>query len=383
VTSVLLLSPSAKAGGAERAFAALARSLPAAGIDPVAALLDEGPLEDWLAEAGCSTAVLRAGRTRQLHRTVATVARLRRLAADSGAAAIVSSMSKGHVYGGAAAAARLPAVWWQHGIPARSRIEAVAARVPAAAIVCVSAASAGAQLRLTPRRRVVTINPGVPLERVRAARGAGAAIKRRLGWDGVSVVGIVGRLQPDKGQELFLRAAAELAAAHVDVRFVVVGGAVLGWEGDYPERLRSLAAELGLGERIHFAGHQDDPYAWLDALDVVVQPAANDSFGLVVVEAMALGKPVVAVDAGGTSELVHDGVSALLVPQDPRALASAVGRVLADEALRDRLAAGGELRAEVFSEERTALAFARLLQELAPAPRASRLQPGSATGERS
>src|SRR4029453_17471743 len=90
-TRVLLVSPSAVAGGAERAFAGLARTLPATGFHPIAALLQRGPLEDWLHEAGCETHVLPKHRTRSLARTVWTVASLRRLARSTGARVVVSN----------------------------------------------------------------------------------------------------------------------------------------------------------------------------------------------------------------------------------------------------------------------------------------------------
>jgi hypothetical protein len=102
-TPVLLVSPSATAGGAERAFAGLARTLPATGFHPIAALLQRGPLEDWLREAGCETHVLPSHRTRNVARTVRTVGSLRRLARSTGARVVVSNMSKGHFFGSSAA----------------------------------------------------------------------------------------------------------------------------------------------------------------------------------------------------------------------------------------------------------------------------------------
>jgi glycosyltransferase involved in cell wall biosynthesis len=360
---VLLVSPSAKPGGAERVFAALARELPRHGIETHAALLEHGELEDWLRRDGVPSAVVAAGRTRQVHRFARTVAHLRSLARD--ADAVVTSTAKGHLYGGlAAAAARRPAVWWQHDVPRRNPFQLAAARVPAAAVVCVSDAVAHAQRRATPRRRVVTIPNGLPIEQIRAAAGRDA-IRAELGWNGSPVVGIVGRLQPWKGQETFLRAAARVADTHPSARFAVVGGAILGWEGDYPQRLETLAGELGLGERVHFAGHQADSWSWLDACDVVVHASSDEPFGLVVVEAMALGKPVVAAAEGGPAEVVESERSGLLVPpRQPELLAAAVQRVLDDEQLSARLRAGARERAEAFSEELMAQRFAELLSEV-------------------
>lgn len=276
-------------------------------------------------------------------------------------------MTKGHIYGGSAARlARLPAVWWQHDIPKATRMEQIAMRVPAAAIVCVGEAAAQAQRHLTPRRRVEKIFPGTAVAALAARRGSGDAVRRSLSPDGGPIVGIVGRLQPWKGQEVFLRAAAQVLATRRDVRFAVIGGAILGWEGSYPDELERLGAELGISERVTFAGHQADPVPWQDALDVVVHASEREPFGLVIVEAMALGKAVVATAGGGPEEIIEDGRSGLIVPHgDPVALAAAIECVLADPELRDRLERGAADRAPSFGEEPSAALFAALLDELA------------------
>ena len=278
---------------------------------------------------------------------------------------VISNQSKGHVYGGLAAlGARVPAVWWQQGIPDSDRIEKAARLVPSAAVVCSSDAAVAAQRRLTPRRRVEKIHLGTAVNEVAARQGSGAAIRRELGWDRPTV-GIVGRLQPWKGQDIFLRAAAEIARAEPDVNFVIVGGAVLGWEGSYPDDLRRLAGELGIADKVYFTGHQADAIPWFDALDIVVHASYSEPFGLVLVEAMALGKPLVAAAEGGPLEIVEDGVSGLLTPSgDPRRLAAAVIRILRTPRLAEALSVGGRARAEEFSEERTARSFAGLLSEL-------------------
>jgi glycosyltransferase involved in cell wall biosynthesis len=360
---VLLVSPSATAGGAERAFAGLARTLPATGFLPTAALLQRGPLEDWLREAGCKTHVLPSHRTRNVARTLMTVRTLRRLARSTGARAVVSNMSKGHFFGGMAAqAAGIPSVFWQQGIPGPSLIERVAGAIPARAIACCSHAAARGQRDLTPGRHIHKIHPGVRLPDRESVQGSGAPIKRSLGWEDNPTVGIVGRLQPWKGQEVLLRAAARLAEARVDLRFMVVGGAILGWEGSYPDDLRRLAADLGISDRVHFAGHQADVHPWYDALDVVVHASFGEPFGLVLVEAMALGKPLVATNLGGPREIVEDGTSGLLVPPgNPERLAEAVGRILADRELASTLSQGAVERANSFTEERMAEGFADLL----------------------
>lgn len=150
VGKVCLLSPSGVAGGAERALAELARHLPSFGWQPEAVLLQPGPLEGWLGEAGCPVEVLEASRTRYLHRTALTIRVLAQRFREQDADVVISNQSKGHLYGGLAGR---PELFWQHGIPAPSALERVAGIVPTAAVVASSRDAVAAQRRLTPPRQ--------------------------------------------------------------------------------------------------------------------------------------------------------------------------------------------------------------------------------------
>lgn len=379
----LLISPSSAPGGAERAFVSLARQLPKYGIDCRAVLFQSGPLEGWLESADCEVDVIDAGRTRQVHRTAYTIGRLTQIARN--ADVVVSNQSKGQIYGGLASyAARRPSVWWQQGIPGPSTIENIAGRIPVDLVIASSEPAVQAQRLLTPNPRVELVHLGIDTGAVRLRSGSGAAIRASNGWDDQTLVGIVGRLQEWKGQDVFLRAMAQLARTHADTEFVVVGGAVLGWEGDYPERLQTLAAELGIRDQVHFVGHQDDVYPWFDALDIVVHASYDEPFGLVLIEAMALGKPLVAAAAGGPLEIIEDGVSGCLVPPgDHEAMADAISKLLQDEHLRHRVENAAAVRAEMFDEARMAKHVAELLHEVAGVARDARSEPSPALVERS
>src|SRR5262249_2315766 len=124
-------------------------------------------------------------------------------------------------------------------------------------------------------------------------------------------------------------------------------------------------SELGLDGKVHFTGHVAEVHVWMDMLDVVVHASSDEPFGLVIVEAMALGKPLVAAAEGGPLEIVQDGKSGLLVHRDVDAYASAIERLLTDQDLADRLVIGARERAAVFSEERLGSQFAGLLRSVA------------------
>jgi glycosyltransferase involved in cell wall biosynthesis len=361
---VLLASSSAKAAGSERVHVSLTRQLPGFGFEPIPVLFEHGPLGDWLLAEGFRPRVIEMGRGRA-RRGLRTVHLLRRMIEEIGARAVFSNQSNTHVYAGLAAMSlNVPAVWWQHGSAPRSLRERVAAAVPASAVVCSSEATRNAQQRLSPNRRVEVVYPGIPVAEIRRWRGRGEAVRETLGWDAHPIVGILGRLSPWKGQSTFLEAASLLASKRPDVRFVVAGGALMGREGAYPECLRQLAESLGIGDRVHFAGHVDEPYAWLDALDVVVHASRGEPFGLVIVEAMALGKPVVCARDGGPVEIVADQECALTVPPlDHRSLTAAVMRVLEEPGLAEALSKRAASRAEAFSEEKVAEELAGILEE--------------------
>jgi glycosyltransferase involved in cell wall biosynthesis len=171
-----------------------------------------------------------------------------------------------------------------------------------------------------------------------------------------SVVGAVGRLRPWKGQERFLRSMARVANVVPSARFLVVGGAIFGVRDGFPERLRHLAAELGIADRVVFTGQLADVRPALAAMDLFVHPGDPEPFGLVNLEAMAMGKPVVAFAHGAIPEIVLDGETGLLVPPgDEGALAGAVIDLLGDPHRRSAMGKAARARVEAhFTAQRMA-----------------------------
>lgn len=150
------------------------------------------------------------------------------------------------------------------------------------------------------------------------------------------VVGVVGRLAPVKNYSLFLE-AARLVLREEKAAFVLVG------EGPDKGRLERQAADLGIAGRVRFAGWVANPYPLLAAMDVVVLTSNWEGFGLVLLEAMALERPVVATAVGAVREIVRDGETGLLAPAgDAEAIAASVLRLLRDPALRRSLGARGK-----------------------------------------
>lgn len=170
---------------------------------------------------------------------------------------------------------------------------------------------------------------------------ARAAAREALGLPAdAPVIGFAGRLTPVKGPHILLRAAASLVAGHSAVTVVLAG------EGPLRGELEGQVHELGLAERVRFLGAAPDIRPLLAAADAWAIPSLAEGGGIVALEAMAAGVPLVASAVGGITESVVDGDSGLLAPPgDPAALADALQRVLADPALASRLSAGGRARA--------------------------------------
>jgi glycosyltransferase involved in cell wall biosynthesis len=351
---VLIASARAVPGGAERAAAALARQLSRHGIASAAAVGADGPLAEWLVEAGCETTVVKGE------------AEVRELVDRVRPAVVIGLCARGHLLAGPTAEqAGLPAIWWQLNTPRPGPRERMAAAVRAAVVVCPNRSALAAQRSLTPDVPGVYIPLGARLSAA-TDRRPGDGVTQQLGWGGCPIIGTVGRIEHVKGQDVFLRAAALLAETRPDARFLVVGGAIIGTEGSFPGSLPRLARRLGIEDRVRFTGHVDDVGPYLDALDVAVCPSRREAFGLAVVEALDRGVPVVATDTDGPREILAGGEAGLLVPaEDPRALADALARVLADSSLSAQLSTAGRRRARSFSEGRMGSAFARLIRRVA------------------
>jgi glycosyltransferase involved in cell wall biosynthesis len=170
------------------------------------------------------------------------------------------------------------------------------------------------------------------------------------------VVGLVGRISPWKGQDVFLRAIHHIHSEFPEARFQIIGSALFG-ESAYEAQIRALCTELELDECVEFCGFVRDVQRHIAGLDIVVHASTiPEPFGQVIIEGMAAGKPVIASRGGGPSEIVVDGLSGLLIPMnDVEALAEAMRKLLRDSKLRQHLGAGGRLRVqEAFRIETTA-----------------------------
>ncbi len=393
---VAFLSATGKLGGAERALLDLLASLRAAEPEwPLhLVVLGPGPLADRAAELGVAVHLLplpgslaRAGdagggsRVALLARLLAAgpagalwLRRLRRVLRGIAPDVVHSNGFKVHAAGALALPTGARLVWHVHDFTGtRPLMGGVLRRLSSRASAAIAVSRAVADdLRAVcgPRLPVHVVYNAVDLARF-TPEGTRADLASLAGMPpeppGTVTVGLVATMGLWKGHRVFIDAISRLPA-DLPLRAYVVGGpiyATAGSEVDVGD-LRRLLRERGQTDRIGITGFVDQPASAMRALDVVVHASTRpEPFGLVIAEAMACGRAVIATAAGGAAEIVDDRVDALAVPPGSvEALAAAIRRLAEDAELRARLGAAGRAKAERRFDR------ARLAAETAPVYRA-------------
>jgi glycosyltransferase involved in cell wall biosynthesis len=341
-------------GGAEAMLQSVLEGAPEAGHEMEFVFFEAGSWPQELLEAGFRVDVVCAGRLRRVDRWIATVARLRRILSRRRPDLLLNWSAKTQLYG--APAAMLAGmsdrvVWWQQAIPSDMWLDRWATRLPARAIGCYSGAAAAAQARLTPSRSTFIVAAGAPVpgpETVPAPLELPA---------GVIVVGLVGRLQPWKGQDRLLRAQALLRERGHHTHTVIVGGDSYGLSPEYAASLPALVRELDLSDAVTMTGQVPDAGPYMRQLDILVNASDPEPFGIVLLEGMARGVAVVAVDNGGPAEFIEHGRTGMLAPSGrPEDLADALTPLVVSAPLRESIGSAGRER---FMQEYTDVVLRR------------------------
>lgn len=239
----------------------------------------------------------------------------------------------------------------QGGGPVRSKVRRATVRLSArlASVTVACSAAVAGQLPRGARSVVVhpTVAPGV-------GDGDAGAFRARHGIPGEGpCLVMLGSITPGRGQDVAIAALEELRRDHPTAR-LVIAGVPHPWDLPYAAEVAALAERPGVGGAVHLCGFER-PADVLAAADVVVNPArVSEGFGIVAIEALAAGRPVVSTAVGAVPEVLeHERHALLVAPERPEAIAAAVGRLLAEPALAQRLVAQGrEHVLATFTEER-------------------------------
>lgn len=209
--------------------------------------------------------------------------------------------------------------------------------------------------------KFVVIHSGVELDRFKELTSSEKQyFKKKLGIPENSlIVGTVGRLEPVKGPEFLIKAAKFIISKYPNTFFIFAG------EGYLRENLEEQALKLGLENNLIFLGWRADVTKVISIYDVFALPSLNEGMGRVLVEAMALGKPIVASNIGGITDLVAHGKNGFLVPtKNPKELAKYIQILLGDTEKRGKMGLAGKEMALNFSDEIMVESISNMYNEL-------------------
>lgn len=259
-----------------------------------------------------------------------------------------------------------PLVYHVHAVCVPNRLNRLAMTRATTIVANSHAMKADCVRQLGPEmERIVVLHNGVSLDQP----VEGPDLRDELGLPAAAVVvGAASRLAPNKGQADLLRAAARVLRAAPDTWFLLAGDdAIEDDNTGHRQELEALATELGIAERVRFLGFVDDMPRFYRTTDLVVDAAWEEPFGMVVIEPMLFGRPVVGTAAGGIPEIIDPGVNGVLVPpRDPAGLARGLLPLVLDAPARRRLGEqSAELVARRFDAATQAQRLGALLQDAA------------------
>jgi glycosyltransferase involved in cell wall biosynthesis len=380
---LLIVNHAVEIGGAERVLLRFLDRLDRGLFEPALACPHGGPLVEEAAARGLvihpghpstrllevrrrSLGINRLARLAYPYDMAVTVSRLARLIRNERYDLVLTNSAKADIYGSLAARlAGRPVVWRLHDIvdsDAFSRLNILLFRIVASLfaseVLAVSHAVRDALIaRGVSGKKIVAVYNGIDLGVLK--RGVDRK-KAREQWGlaaDAPVAGMVGRLVDWKGPDRFLEAAALVSREIPEVRFLLVGDAIFG-EKAYADGLRDMTRRLGLEDRVVFTGFRDDVLEIMAGLDVLVHASLlPDPLPTVLIEAMALGLPVVAADGGGVREIVEDEVTGLIVPPgEVTAMSGAMVKLLSHPTEAGNMGESGRERAsELFDIDRQSI----------------------------
>ncbi len=327
---IMYIQPNCEIGGSDNALLRMISALDKENYTPIAVVPSDGPMIAPLKQAGAEVHMLPMRQLRTipsvsyqfsyLKEFWPTVRSLVKLMKEQ-SVDIVHTNSLYSIYGAwAAKIAHIPHIWHVREIPpkipiARTIYAMMVDKLSDAVIVMTKACAEGLFGKRKTPPSVVLMADGLDLNKW-SDKIKGDRIRKELGFGrNDKVIGFVARLDPWKGLDVFIKAAEKIHDKYPNVKFIVVGGAPSGFE-QYEKEMKELAESRNLGDSMRFLGWRyrlDDIPEIMASIDIFSHTSTEpEPFGLVLIEAMSIGKPVIAAAAGGPLEIVENGVSGYL-----------------------------------------------------------------------
>ncbi len=346
---VLYLHHTGRFAGAENSLLHLATHLDRSRFSPLFLCPSAGEFPDRLASRGVPVIHHEFGANSQPLRLVQSLAEIRRVIRERQVALLHANGPQTNVPAGIAGRLLgVPVVWHARNClrPGMVDIDRMTGFLPDR-IICNSDAIRSRFLGGLTERKSLTILNSVDLADF-DPDVCGPSLRQELGIPEASkVLGMTSRLSREKGQQTLLEAVALLKGRFPDLFILLVGDPIFAEDEDVPRSLREMAGRLGISERVLFTGFRRDVPRLYGAMDIFVLATDAEPCGRVLFEAMAMARPVIGTDNGGTPEIVVDGVTGLLFPYgDAATLSERIARLLERPEEMARMGAAGRRRVE-------------------------------------
>jgi glycosyltransferase involved in cell wall biosynthesis len=369
---VLFYNHTGQVSGAERMLLMILARLDQRDFDPLVICPERGPLLEMATNLGVpveSVPLLEARFTwrvdcllRYLKSFLLVIRQLRRKVASTGPDLIhANSIRAGLVATAATLGLKTRVVWHLHDLLPRHPLSTgvrifafLCARTRMIAVSMAVKENFGGAITGLMSRITVILN-AIDVDRFQPNEYARRQVRDELNLtENQPVIGIVGQLTPRKGQLELIRAFAKVVAERPEAVLLVVGAPLFNRDHEYEQRLRDTSRQLGISDQVHLLGARNDVAAIMQALDLLVINSSAEPFGLVALEAMACGTPVLAAGCDGLAEIIEHGVDGWLIPTgDEETLVASIVSLSRQPALRTQLAEQGKKHvASRFSADR-------------------------------
>jgi glycosyltransferase involved in cell wall biosynthesis len=361
----LINTPHIKGGG-EISLLNLLKKIDRKSYNPIAVCPSEGGMSSAIKDMNIPVEIVSMKRLRyfNLYSLVAGVRKLIQIINAQDIGIIHANGSRCMIYGGIAGRIkRIPVIWHVRIVERDNLLDRILS-ILADRIIVISNSVRNRFNWFNNKEKISVIYNGIDInDFVRYINVAQARKELSIAENDV-VIGTVGQFIPMKGHGYFIEAAKIILEKVKNVKFIIGGGSQE--DNSHEMELKNLVADYGIGDKLIFTGYRKDIKNIIALMDIFVFSAIGEGFGRVLIEAMALQKPVVAANSGGVPEIVVNGETGILVTEkDPLSMASAIIRLINERDAREKMGMAGKKRVEeMFTIERHTREIENLYSEV-------------------